>query len=207
LIARLAATDTTVLITGESGTGKEIAARSLHVLSSRASRPFLSINCGAIPGELLESELFGHERGAFTGATTARAGLLQLANGGTVFLDEIAEMSPPLQVKLLRVLEDWEVWPVGAESAVRVDVRIVAATNRNLPRRSSRRVLRDLYDRFRWCRRAAGIRDRRSDIPGAGGTFPRTCSDPRTGRCGSARKPWRSSWCTTGPATSASSRI
>ncbi len=173
LIAKLAATDTTVLITGESGTGKEIAARSLHVLSSRASRPFLSINCGAIPGELLESELFGHERGAFTGATTARAGLLQLANGGTVFLDEIAEMSPPLQVNLLRVLEDWEVWPVGAESAVRVDVRIVAATNRNLPRAIEQGVFReDLYYRLQEVPlELPALRDRRSDIPVLAGHF------------------------------------
>jgi transcriptional regulator with PAS, ATPase and Fis domain len=167
LVAKLAATDTTVLISGESGTGKELAARALHVLSARASRPFLSINCGAIPGELLESELFGHERGAFTGATAARQGLLQLAHGGTVFLDEIAEMPPPLQVKLLRVLQDWEVRPVGADTAVKIDVRVIAATNKDLQRAMQLGMFReDLFYRLQVIPvDLPPLRERRADIP------------------------------------------
>src|SRR6185503_19722600 len=130
--AKLAANYSTVLITGESGTGKELAARAVHELSARQAGPFVPVNCGAIPEELLESELFGHVRGAFTGAVNARQGRFQLANGGTLFLDEIGEMSPKLQVKLLRVLQDRQVEPLGSDHAVQVDVRVVAATNRDL---------------------------------------------------------------------------
>ncbi|MGE5817433.1 MAG: sigma-54 interaction domain-containing protein [Deltaproteobacteria bacterium] len=132
LISKLANSDSTVLITGESGTGKELAARAIHEISRRREQPFVPVNCGAIPEELLESELFGHVRGAFTGAVNARQGRFQLAHGGTLFLDEISEMSPKLQVKLLRVLQEREFEPVGSDRAVQVDVRVVTATNQDL---------------------------------------------------------------------------
>src|SRR5512145_158976 len=132
LINKVADSVSTILITGESGTGKELAARAIHELSQRREQPFVPVNCGAIPEELLESELFGHVRGAFTGAVNSRQGRFQLANGGTLFLDEIGEMSPKLQVKLLRVLQERQFEPVGADRAVQVDVRVVAATNRDL---------------------------------------------------------------------------
>jgi transcriptional regulator with PAS, ATPase and Fis domain len=132
MIARLANSNSTVLITGESGTGKELAARAIHELSPRQNGCFVPVNCGAIPEELLESELFGHVRGAFTGAVNGRQGRFQFAHGGTLFLDEIAEMSAKLQVKLLRVLQERQFEPVGSDSPVHVDVRVVAATNRDL---------------------------------------------------------------------------
>jgi transcriptional regulator with PAS, ATPase and Fis domain len=132
LIARLANSNSTVLITGESGTGKELAARAIHELSPWHNGCFVPVNCGAIPEELLESELFGHVRGAFTGAVNARQGRFQFAHGGTLFLDEIVEMSAKLQVKLLRVLQERQFEPVGSDSPVQVDVRVVAATNRDL---------------------------------------------------------------------------
>jgi transcriptional regulator with PAS, ATPase and Fis domain len=132
LIAKLANNNSTVLITGESGTGKELAALAIHELSARRDQPFVPVNCGAIPEELLESELFGHVRGAFTGAVNARQGRFQLANRGTLFLDEIGEMSPKLQVKLLRVLQERQCEPVGSDHAIEVDVRVIAATHCNL---------------------------------------------------------------------------
>ena len=132
LAMKLARSTATVLVGGESGTGKEMIARTIHNLSPRATRPFVPVNCGAIPEELLESELFGHTRGAFTGASTARQGRFQLAHGGTLFLDEVGEMSAKLQVKLLRVLQEQEFEPVGSDKSVRVDVRVIAATNRDL---------------------------------------------------------------------------
>jgi DNA-binding NtrC family response regulator len=132
LIARVAPLDTTVLVHGETGTGKELVARALHQASPRASRPFVVIDCTALPETLFESEVFGHERGAFTGAATTRRGLLETADGSTCFLDEVAELSPALQAKLLRVLQERVVRRVGSNEPIAVDVRIVAATNRDL---------------------------------------------------------------------------
>ncbi len=132
LISQVAHTDATVLILGESGTGKEVAARQIHALSARSTKPFIPINCGAIPGELLESELFGHEKGAFTGAITSRLGRFELANGGTLFLDEIGDMPLAMQVKLLRVLQERCFERVGSNKSIEVDLRIIAATHRNL---------------------------------------------------------------------------
>ena len=131
-IGRVAGRDVSVLVTGESGTGKELVARAIHSASSRAAGPFVAVNTAAIPRELLESELFGHEKGAFTGAVAARAGRFREASGGTLFLDEIGDMSPDLQAKLLRVVQESEVVPVGGASAQPIDVRIVAATHRDL---------------------------------------------------------------------------
>jgi DNA-binding NtrC family response regulator len=132
LIRKVAPSDANVLIWGESGTGKELVARSIHRASARVDGPFVAINCGAIPSELLESELFGHAKGAFTGATQTTEGLIREAHGGTLFLDEISELAPALQVKLLRVLQDREVRPVGGKQVYQVDVRFLAATNRDL---------------------------------------------------------------------------
>jgi DNA-binding NtrC family response regulator len=131
-IAKVAPTPATILITGESGTGKELVARAIHYNSPRASAPFVPVNCGSIPEELLESELFGYIKGAFTGASESRAGFFQTADGGTIFLDEISNTSPSMQVKLLRVLQDKEVCMVGARRTRKVDVRILAATNKDL---------------------------------------------------------------------------
>jgi len=167
MIARVAASDSPVLINGESGTGKELVARSVHLKSRRASRPFVSVNCGALPDTLLETELFGHKRGAFSGAVNSRVGLFEAADGGTLFLDEIGEMSPAMQVRLLRVLDSGEVRRVGEERAFNVDARIVAATNKDLNREATE-------GRFRWdlFYRVATIvipvpalRRRRDDIP------------------------------------------
>src|SRR5262249_24034805 len=132
IVAKVSRTDATVLISGESGTGKELVARRMHEQSIRKDKPFVAVNCGTIPGDLLESEMFGHMKGSFTGATEQRPGMFQLAHTGTIFLDEIGEMSPHLQVKLLRVLQDREIRPVGADRSFKVDVRVIAATNKDL---------------------------------------------------------------------------
>ena len=149
LIEKVAPTKATVLITGDSGTGKELIARAIHYNSPRKDQPFISVNCGALPETLLESELFGHEKGAFSGAVSQRKGRFELAHEGTLFLDEISEMSPPLQVKLLRILQEMEFERVGGSHTLKVDVRVVAASNRNLKEEASNgRFRSDLYYRL-----------------------------------------------------------
>jgi len=167
LVRKVADTDSTVLITGESGTGKELIARALHYLSPRSERMLVPINCSAIPAELLESELFGHMKGAFTGAHAARAGKFEAAHNGTIFLDEIAEMSPSLQAKLLRVLQEKSVTPVGGNRTIQVDARVITATNRDLEEEISEgRFRSDLYFRLNVIPiRIPPLRDRRDDIP------------------------------------------
>jgi sigma54-dependent transcription regulator len=162
----VAPTDSTVLITGESGTGKEVLARYIHQLSEREAGPFISINCGALPENLLESELFGHVKGSFTGAVRDKDGLLAVARGGTFFLDEVGEMSPALQVKLLRALQEREIVPVGATQPVGIDVRIIAATNRDLEQEIRRGGFRsDLYYRLNVITmHLPPLRDRQEDI-------------------------------------------
>lgn len=166
-IARLARSHITVLINGESGTGKELVARALHRHSPRAGQPFIALNMAAIPRDLLESELFGHERGAFTGAQARRAGRFEQADGGTLFLDEIGDMPAELQTRLLRVLADGEFFPVGAHAPVKVDVRIIAATHQNLDALVSEgRFREDLYHRLNVIRiHLPPLRERRQDIP------------------------------------------
>jgi sigma-54 dependent transcriptional regulator, flagellar regulatory protein len=149
MIEKVADSDSTIVVYGESGTGKELVARAIHNLSDRRKAPFVAINCGAIPEHLLESELFGHERGAFTGATGQKAGKFERADGGTVFLDEIGDMSPELQVKVLRVLEEREFDRVGGGKTIKVNVRIIAATHRNVEERIQNGLFReDLYYRL-----------------------------------------------------------
>ncbi|MGW8268741.1 MAG: sigma-54-dependent transcriptional regulator, partial [Longimicrobiales bacterium] len=167
LAETVAPTDSTILLSGESGTGKEVLARYVHTLSGRADGPFFSINCGALPESLLESELFGHVKGSFAGAVKDKEGLLVAARGGTFFLDEIGEMTPALQVKLLRALQEREVIPVGATEAVAVDVRIIAATNRDLEEEIRRGTFRsDLYYRLNVIAlHLPPLKERREDIP------------------------------------------
>jgi two-component system, NtrC family, response regulator PilR len=186
-IRTVASTQSTVLVYGESGTGKELVARAVHVCSPRAAEPFVSINCGAFPESLLESELFGYVKGAFTGAAQNKSGLFEVANHGTVFLDEIGEMSLPMQVKLLRVLQERCVRPVGATEEIAIDVRVIAATHRNLDEQVAERTFReDLYYRLSVIPISVPpLRERREDIPllanhfvkkyapAAGKSFPR----------------------------------
>ncbi|MFQ1933367.1 sigma-54 dependent transcriptional regulator [Aeromonas veronii] len=167
LIGQVAETDANVLILGESGTGKEVVARAIHELSARSAGPFVPINCGAIPAELLESELFGHEKGAFTGAIAARRGRFELAQGGTLFLDEIGDMPLPMQVKLLRVLQERQFDRVGGGKAVQADVRVIAATHRDLEAMIRTQAFReDLYYRLNvFPIETPPLRDRADDIP------------------------------------------
>jgi DNA-binding NtrC family response regulator len=172
-IARVAGIPSPVLITGESGTGKELVARELHRLGSAPSKPFVAINSAALPENLIESELFGHERGAFTGASRTHRGAFELAAGGTLFLDEIGELPSPAQVKLLRVLEERKVTRLGGERTIDVDARVVAASNRNLDAEAEARNFRqDLLFRLNvHVLRVPALSDRRSDIPELAGHF------------------------------------
>jgi DNA-binding NtrC family response regulator len=167
LIERVAPTEARVLITGENGSGKELVARALHRLSKRTAQPLIEVNCAAIPNELIESELFGHERGAFTGATGTRIGKFELADGGTIFLDEVGDMSLTSQAKVLRALEEGHIERVGGSRQITVDARVIAATNKNLPEAVRGGLFReDLYHRLNVIPiRVPALRERREDIP------------------------------------------
>jgi two-component system response regulator PilR (NtrC family) len=167
LVRRVASGRSSVLITGESGTGKEVVARALHQTGERASLPFITVNCGALPENLMESELFGHEKGAFTGASSRKDGLIRAAHGGTLFLDEIGELPTPLQVKLLRVLQERKVRPVGGQQEIEVDVRVVAATNRDVESAVREGSFRqDLFYRLNVIRiQLPPLRERKEDVP------------------------------------------
>jgi len=167
LVARVSEGKSTVLLQGESGTGKELIARAIHANSPRRDKPFVPVNCGALPDTLLESEMFGHEKGAFTGAVGMKAGLFEAANGGTLFLDEIGELGQALQVKLLRVMQDQEVRRVGGTASIKVDVRIIAATNRDLEQQVKEGKFRDdLFYRLNVVRiTLPSLKERHEDIP------------------------------------------
>ena len=178
-VERAAPTRATVLITGESGTGKELVAREIHRRSSRANQPFIQVNCAAIPNELIESELFGHKKGSFTGAVRDQMGKFVAADGGTIFLDEIGDMSTGAQAKVLRVLQEGEVEPIGAAAVVKVDVRVIAATNKNLEEEiRGGRFREDLYYRLNVIPvRTPPLRERRDDIPILAQHFARLFSE------------------------------
>ena len=167
IIEKIAVSASTILLTGETGTGKGLIARAIHRNSTRADRPFVSINCGALPENLLESELFGHTKGAFTGALTSKNGKFEQANSGTIFLDEIGDMSPDLQVKILRVLEENEFEKVGGNKTISVNIRIIAATHRNLEERVEQGLFREdlFYRLFVIPLHLPPLRERKSDIP------------------------------------------
>jgi len=166
LIAQVSASDATVLIRGESGTGKELVAHALHYNSPRAAQPFIKVNCAALPETLVESELFGHERGAFTGALSARKGRFECAQSGTIFLDEVGDFSPATQIKLLRVLQEREFERLGGNASIKVDVRVIAATNRDLEELMERGLFRqDLYYRLNvFPIHIPPLRERKTDI-------------------------------------------
>ncbi len=168
IIGQVTASDVTVMITGESGTGKELVARSIWKHSHRAAKPFIAVNCAAIPENLIESELFGHERGSFTGATGQRLGKFELCDGGTIFLDEIGDMAPATQTKILRVLQAGEIQRVGGTDTIKVDVRVIAATNKDLEEMVKAEDLprEDLYYRLNVVRiRMPALRERVDDVP------------------------------------------
>jgi len=179
LISKVAPTDSTVLISGESGTGKELAARAIHRNSRRADKAFIAVNCAALAESLLESELFGHEKGAFTGALVQKKGRLESADGGTIFLDEIGDLSPTLQTKLLRVLQEREFERVGSNRTIKIDVRLLAATNRDLEDAMVRGSFRrDLYFRLNVVNlKMPPLRERREDIPLLANYFARKYGD------------------------------
>ena len=180
IVGRAAASQSTVMIYGESGTGKELIARALHLNSPRASKPFIAVNCAAIPHDLLESELFGYEKGAFTGALNTRIGRMELANKGTIFLDEIGDMPPTLQVKLLRVLAEREIDRIGSTKSTPIDIRVITATHRNLETAIEEGQFReDLYYRLNIIPlNLPPLRDRKTDIPLLAAYFLKQCNGP-----------------------------
>ena len=192
-IEQVAKSNASVLIRGETGTGKELFARAIHELSSRKGKPFIKVNCAALPESVIESELFGHEKGAFTGAIATRKGRFELAHGGTIFLDEIGEISPAFQAKLLRVLQEGEFERVGGQQTLKVNFRLVCATNRNLEEFVAQDKFRaDLYYRINVVPlMLPPLRDRVGDIPELASHFLQAFGDENGRRGGSRQTPWR----------------